>query len=113
MPEPDSALLDLIDDIAVETRLEFPFHAGDIQFCNNYTALHGRAAHEVQPDEDQKRILQRIWLNVPAFRDFADEAVVRYGIGTHGKIGWTAEDLQNGRHNTPRARRADGAVALD
>lgn len=113
MPEPDSALLDLIDDIAVETRLEFPFHAGDIQFCNNYTALHGRAAHEVQPDEDQKRILQRIWLNVPAFRDFADEAVVRYGIGTHGKIGWTAEDLQNGRHNLPRARRADGAVALD
>ena len=112
MSESDAALLDLIDDIAVETRLEFPFHAGDIQFANNYTTLHGRAAHESQPDEAEKRVLQRIWLNVPAFRDYADESIIRYGIGTHGKIGWTADDLRNGRHNTPRARRDDGAVAL-
>ncbi|MBT5191854.1 MAG: TauD/TfdA family dioxygenase [Rhodospirillaceae bacterium] len=112
MSDSDSALLDLIDEIAVETRLEFPFHAGDIQFANNYTTLHGRAAHEVQPDEDQKRILQRIWLNVPAFRDYADESIIRYGIGAHGKIGWTAEDVLAGRHTSSRARRPDGAVAL-
>jgi hypothetical protein len=112
MSDSDSALLDLIDEIAVETRLEFPFHAGDIQFANNYTTLHGRAAHEVQPDEDQKRILQRIWLNVPAFRDYADESIIRYGIGAHGKIGWTSEDVLAGRHTSSRARRPDGAVAL-
>jgi hypothetical protein len=112
MSKSDSALLDLIDDIAAETRLEFPFHAGDIQFCNNYTTLHGRAAHSVEPDEDKKRILQRIWLNAPGFRNYADEAIIRYGIGAHGQVGWTADDVIAGRNNEPRARRADGAVAL-
>ncbi|MBL4721177.1 MAG: TauD/TfdA family dioxygenase [Alphaproteobacteria bacterium] len=112
MPDDDSALLDLIDDIAADVRLEIPFHAGDIQFCNNYTVLHGRAAHAQEPNEDQKRVLMRIWLDMPDFRKFTDEAIIRHGIGRHGQLGWTAADIAAGRNAAPRQRRADGAVSF-
>lgn len=112
MTEADSLILDLIDDIAKDVRLEFPFHAGDIQFCNNYTTLHGRAAHRMEHSEDQKRILTRIWLDVSNFRKFSDDAIIRYGIGRHGQLGWTVGDVVAGRNAHPRQRRADGAVAF-
>ncbi len=113
MSEADEAILDLIDEIAAETRLAFPFQNGDVQFCNNYTILHGRDAHAEEKVEDRMRVLMRIWLNVPRFRQFSDEAVVRYGIGYHGNLGWSAEDLAAGRNKTPRARRGDGAVLMN
>ena len=112
MPDADTELLDFIDSIADETRLEFPFHTGDVQFCNNYTVFHGRAAHELVPEEDRKRVLMRIWLDMPEFRSFADEAIVRYGIGRHGQLGWTAADVLSGRNEAARPRRSDGAIQL-
>ncbi|MFT4585663.1 MAG: hypothetical protein ACI915_004829 [Gammaproteobacteria bacterium] len=105
-------VLDLIDGLARELCFEFPFHQGDIQFCNNYTVMHGRAAHEVVDEQDSKRVLMRIWLEVDDFRGFSDEAIVRYGIGTHGSLGWTAQDLLAARNELPRLRRTDGAVQL-
>ncbi|MBL6954654.1 MAG: TauD/TfdA family dioxygenase [Alphaproteobacteria bacterium] len=113
MSEEDEATLDLIDQIAAETRLAFPFQNGDVQFCNNYTILHGRDAHAAEQVEDRMRVLMRIWLNVPEFRQFSDEAVVRYGIGCHGNLGWSAAELAAGRNKSPRARRGDGAVLMD
>jgi hypothetical protein len=110
--EADAMLFDFIDGVADETRLEFPFHRGDVQFCSNYTVLHGRAAHQVVAEEEQKRVLMRIWLDMPEFRAFADEAIVRYGIGHHGQLGWTAADILSGRNETARKRRDDGAVLL-
>lgn len=108
----ESRLLDFVDSVADETRLEFPFHTGDVQFCNNYTVLHGRAAHAVVPEGDRKRLLMRIWLDMPEFRAFSDEAVVRYGNGRHGQLGWSAADVLAGRNETARSRRADGAIQL-
>ncbi len=107
----DEAAFDLLDLIAAETRLAFPFNKGDIQFCSNYTVLHGREGHQLEPDEERKRLLIRIWLNVPEFRHFADEAIVRHGIGYHGNLGWTAEELLAGGNKTPRMRRDDGAIS--
>lgn len=112
IPAEDIALYDRFDAIANEVRFEFPFGAGDIQFANNYTALHGRDAHKEEAEEERQRLLMRIWLDVPDFRPFADEAVVRYGIGRHGQLGWTADDVLAGRNRESRVRRADGAVAL-
>jgi hypothetical protein len=112
MSEADSALLDFVDSLADEVRFEFPFQQGDVQFCNNYTVLHGRAAHEVVPEEERKRVLMRIWLDMPDIRAFADEPIIRYGIGRHGQLGWTADDIRLGRNETARARREDGAIHL-
>jgi hypothetical protein len=112
MSEADVALLDFVDSVADEVRLEFPFHQGDVQFCSNYTVLHGRAAHEVVPDEDRKRVLMRIWLDMPDFRAFSDDAIIRYGIGHHGQLGWSAADILAGRHTSGRPRRDDGAILL-
>jgi hypothetical protein len=38
--------------------------------------------------------------------------VVRYGIGRHGLIGFTPEEMAAGLHRQPRPRRADGAIRL-
>lgn len=103
------AAFDLIDEIAAEVKYEFAFEAGDIQFCNNYTAFHGRAAHKVEPVVEKRRVLMRIWLDMPNVRPFADESIVRYGNGRHGQLGWSTHDLLAGRNLTERARRTDGA----
>ena len=66
----------------------------------------------MEQNEDQKRILTRIWLDVPNFRKFSDDAIIRYGIGRHGQLGWSVDDIIAGRNAHPRQRRADGAVAL-
>lgn len=109
----EKEIFDLLDEIAFEVCLEFPFGKGDIQFCNNYTALHGRAAHAVVEEEERKRVLMRIWLDMPNdIRPFVDDALIRYGNGRHGQIGWTAEEMLTGANKQPRTRRADGAVAI-
>jgi hypothetical protein len=105
----ETGLFDLIDEVAAEVQFELPFQAGDIQFCNNYTVLHGRAAHQVEPLEDRRRVLMRIWLDLPNIRPFADEAIVRYGNGRHGQLGWTAADVLAHKTQSARPRRDDGA----
>jgi len=110
--ERDTQIFDSIDKLARENCFEFPFHKGDIQFCNNYTVMHGRAAHATVADEGLKRILMRIWLDVPGFRAYADEAIVRRGIGCHGALGWSPSDVLTGRHQQSRPRREDGALVV-
>lgn len=112
LTDADRELFDLMDEVAHEACFEFPFGKGDIQFCNNLTVLHGRAAHAPIESEDHKRLLLRVWLDLPDFRETTDPAVVRYGIGRHGLIGFTPEELAAGAYREPRARRDDGAVAL-
>jgi len=107
-----NAIFDFMDNVATESCLEFPFHAGDIQFANNYTVLHGRAEHEEVPDEDKKRVLFRLWLDFPETRPFIDEGIVRYGVVRHGALGWSAEELRNNHHQTPRPRTESGVVLL-
>ena len=105
------AILDLLDEIAFEARLEFPFTEGDIQFCNNYTVMHGRAAHTVVDEEEQKRVLMRIWLDMPGkIRPFVDDALIRYGNGRHGQIGWSPQEMLSGLNTLPRARLPDGTI---
>jgi len=113
MSAEDSTILDLVDDIARETCFEFQFQDGDIQFCNNYTVLHGRAAHNTEEEDSRRRLLLRIWIDIPKIRAFTDEALIRYGIVCHGQLGWTADDVRAGRNLHPRPRRADGAVAME
>jgi hypothetical protein len=111
--EADNELFDFIDRLGAEHCFEFPFQRGDIQFVNNYIVMHGRAAHAIVAEETRKRVLLRIWLETPDFRPVADEAIVRFGIGYHGKLGWSAGDVRKGRAGNARPRRADGALQLN
>ena len=114
LSDEENAIFDLMDDIVFEDRLEFAFNEGDIQFCNNYTVMHGRAAHAVVNDEERKRILMRIWLDMPGeVRPFFDEAIIRYGNGRHGQIGWSPEEMLAGLNNKARQRRLDGAIRIN
>ena len=86
----------------------YPLHKGDISWVNNYTVFHGRAGHEPIADEAEKRVVLRLWLDLPDVRPFADEGKVCYGAVRHGKLGWTAADLLANRHLEPHRRREDG-----
>ena len=109
MPADRVALLDLVDDLLDENRYGFAFGPGDIQFCNNYTVLHGRAPHASAATEDRSRLLMRIWIDMEDFRPLADEGIVRYGVVRHGRLGWSAGQVAAGLDSLCHARREDGA----
>ena len=108
LTDEETEIFDFIAETAAENCHAFPLHKGDIAFWNNYTVFHGRAGHEPIEDESQKRVLLRIWMDLPDVRPFEDEGSVRYGVVRHGKMGWTAADLSAGNHLTPHRRREDG-----
>lgn len=108
----EEKIFDFIRDVADANCFAFPLHAGDIVICNNYTVFHGRAPHEPVAEEERKRMLMRVWLEIDGIRTFADEARIRFGVIRHGKLGWTAADLMAGNHGRPRQRRADGAPLI-
>ena len=79
-------VFDLLDTVADEHRLEVPFDSGDMLFVNNYTVLHGRDAHEPVDDEQRKRLLLRIWLDLDDDdRALADEATIRTASSATGR----------------------------
>ena len=60
--------IDFVEDLAEEHHAAMSFRRGDIQFLNNYTALHTRTGFEDWPEPERKRVLWRLWLRVPDFR---------------------------------------------
>jgi hypothetical protein len=112
LTDEETEIFSFMNSIAAEACIAFPFHAGDIQFANNYTVLHGRAGHGEVSDEDRKRVLMRLWLDFDKdTRPYVHEGLVRYGVVRHGALGWTAGDLAAGRHREPR-KRTDKGVSI-
>ena len=106
MSNSETVLFDFFDRAAEENRLEIDLQPGQLYFASNYTVLHGRASYEEETDDlGEKRHLLRIWLNMPGFRAFAEEATTRYGLSSHGNIGWTGRELIARKHLEPEARR--------
>jgi len=62
--------LDLFDELVArpDFQLVTNFQPGDLQFCNNHTAMHARTAFEDYEEEDRRRHLLRLWLSVPNSR---------------------------------------------
>jgi hypothetical protein len=48
-----------------ECLVDIPFKPGDVQFLNNYVALHTRRDYEDWPEPERKRHLLRLWLSDP------------------------------------------------
>lgn len=59
-----------------DLRVEMALRAGDLQLLNNHMILHTRTAYEDHEDPAAKRLLFRVWVNLPNGRpldvDFAD-----------------------------------------
>ena len=106
----DAAMLDEIDRLTHAHCFEFDFNPGDIQFANNYTILHGRAPHTPATTEEETRLLMRIWFDMVDMRDWSDEALIRYGIIRHGKLGWSAAQLAEGLEGRVHARDANSGL---
>jgi hypothetical protein len=71
MGEAELAVLDRFEEISKrpELMLEFTLQPGEIYFINNYTILHARTAFDDgDAEEDRRRHLLRLWLEVPHMR---------------------------------------------
>ncbi|MEM9681764.1 MAG: TauD/TfdA family dioxygenase [Pseudomonadota bacterium] len=77
-----------VEALALDPDLQFNmgFQTGDIQLLNNYTILHARTEYEDWPDPSRKRLLLRLWLNVPNGRPLLPEVADRLGTGARGGV---------------------------
>ena len=105
-------MFDFIAETAAANAYAFTLRPGMIAFWNNYTTFHGRDGHAEIEEESKKRVLLRVWLDLPDVRPFSDEARIRYGAVRHGQLGWTAEEVLAGENRRPHLRHADGVPAI-
>ena len=71
MDEAGLSVLDRFEEVTKrpELMLEFTLRPGEMYFINNYTILHARTAFDDgDAEEDQRRHLLRLWLEVPDMR---------------------------------------------
>jgi len=71
MGDAELAVLDHFEEVTKrpELMLEFTMQPGEIYFINNYTILHARTAFDDgDAEEDRRRHLLRLWLEVPEMR---------------------------------------------
>jgi hypothetical protein len=70
MSEVELAVLDRFEEVTKrqELMLEFRLQPGEMYFINNYTILHARTAFDDFEEEDRRRHLLRLWLEVPQMR---------------------------------------------
>jgi hypothetical protein len=71
MDEAELAVLDRFEEVTKrpELMLEFTLQLGEMYFINNYTILHARTAFDDRDaEEDRRRHLLRLWLEVPQMR---------------------------------------------
>lgn len=67
----EMAVLDRFEEITHRPALmlEFTLQPGEMYFVNNYTTLHARSAFDDgDVEEDRRRRLLRLWLEVPGMR---------------------------------------------
>ena len=66
----DREILDFVEATSKrpDVMLEFTLAPGEMYFLNNYTILHARTAFDDHEEEDRRRHLLRLWLEVPGMR---------------------------------------------
>jgi len=80
--------LDYVRDLSVreDFLLHMDFRPGDIQLLNNHCTLHSRSGYEDHTDPDKRRLLLRLWLNIPNGRPLAPAFADRLNSGSRGGV---------------------------
>ncbi|MCP5153044.1 MAG: TauD/TfdA family dioxygenase [Ectothiorhodospiraceae bacterium] len=84
----EQAAIAAVGDIAMrdDVRLDMDFRRGDIQLLNNHALLHARGAYDDGPDPERRRLLLRMWINIPESRPLAPEFADRLNTGPRGEV---------------------------
>ena len=69
--------MEMYTDLCEELHHRQTFNPGDIQFLNNHVIQHSRTEFEDWEDEDKKRHLLRLWLEVPDIRPIHEAFATR------------------------------------
>lgn len=82
------AAVDYVEELAVRPDFQFPmaFEPGDIQLLNNHTTLHSRTGYRDWDAPEKRRLLLRLWLNVPDGRPLAPAFADRLNTGSRGGV---------------------------
>jgi hypothetical protein len=82
------AALDCVRDLSVreDFLLNMDFKPGDIQLLNNHCTLHSRSAYDDFAEPDKRRLLLRLWLNIPNGRPLAPAFADRLNSGDRGGV---------------------------
>ena len=62
------------------------FEPGDIQLLNNHTTMHSRGRFVDWDEEEKRRLLLRLWVNIPNGRALAPEYADRLNTGGRGGV---------------------------
>ncbi len=78
----------LVEDLALteEFLLPMAFEPGDIQLLNNHVTVHSRGGYEDWAEPERRRLLLRLWLNIPNGRPLAPEYADRLNTGGRGGV---------------------------
>jgi hypothetical protein len=84
----EKAALDLFDELAQnpEIHLDMDLQKGDIQFCNNYVALHSRTSYVDHPEIGRRRHMIRLWLTMDQRRPLAPGFAPHNGYGSKDRL---------------------------
>ncbi len=84
----EKAALDLFDELAQnpDIHLDMDLQKGDIQFCNNYVALHSRTSYVDHPEIERRRHMVRLWLTMDKRRPVAPGFAPHDGYGAKDRI---------------------------
>lgn len=78
----------MVEDLALsdEFLLKTKFEPGDIQLLNNHTTVHSRGQFLDWPEKEKRRLLLRLWLNIPNGRPLAPEYADHLNTGGRGGV---------------------------
>jgi Taurine catabolism dioxygenase TauD, TfdA family len=84
----EKAALDLFDELAQnpDIHLDMDLQRGDIQFCNNYVALHSRTSYVDHPEIERRRHMVRLWLTMDQRRPVAQGFAPHDGYGAKDRV---------------------------
>jgi Taurine catabolism dioxygenase TauD, TfdA family len=79
----ENAAVDYIEELALrpDLRLDMELKPGDIQLLCNHTVLHTRSGFTDHDEPERKRLLLRIWINIPSGRELPLEFDDHYNTG--------------------------------